>query len=388
MCALIAVGAVAQKKPNINKAKTLLMQGKLDEAKSIIDEAIVFEKIKDDGKTWYYRALIYTAIDTTSNPQYSGLANNAMEIALEAYDKAEKLGDPNKDYFISEAPTFIPETRQMQISSYYEFYFNKAISFYQNDDYDNASLYFERASLIVPSDSSALTNSALAAHAGEDMDRALKLYERAIEKGIKSKNVIFSAVNICMTQKNLQKALDLIQIAKESFPNDQVVLRTEINILISMGKSEEARDKIISSIQNSPDDPLMYFVLGILYEELKDPGKAKEAYKKGLEINPDYYECWYNLGVIMFNELNVTYKEFTSLGVSPKDMKRAKELEPVIEKKMLETIPIWEKAYAIKPKDSATLSTLMLMYNFMDMQDKVKKMSKELDALGPMEDDN
>jgi len=54
MSMLILMSAEAQKakKPNINKAKTLWTQGKLDEAKSMIDAATEYEKTMNEGKTW------------------------------------------------------------------------------------------------------------------------------------------------------------------------------------------------------------------------------------------------------------------------------------------------------------------------------------------------
>ena len=67
MLSAVAVSAQKKQKPNINKALKSLQEGQLAEAKEMIDAATTYEKTMDDGKTWYYRGLIYAAIDTTSN---------------------------------------------------------------------------------------------------------------------------------------------------------------------------------------------------------------------------------------------------------------------------------------------------------------------------------
>ena len=77
-------------KPNLNKALASLQAGKVEEAKQNIDAAITNEKMINDPKTWYYRGLIYSSIDSTSNEQIHNLDPNAFQIALEAFAKAEE----------------------------------------------------------------------------------------------------------------------------------------------------------------------------------------------------------------------------------------------------------------------------------------------------------
>jgi hypothetical protein len=86
---LAPIIALAQKpiKPNLNKALNLWKDGKLDEAKAMIDVAETDPKLSLDGKTFYYKGLIYAALDTTSNETFKKLAENPLDIALAAFDK-------------------------------------------------------------------------------------------------------------------------------------------------------------------------------------------------------------------------------------------------------------------------------------------------------------
>jgi hypothetical protein len=99
---LIPGMVLAQKeaKPNINKAMTALKSGKLDEAKSIIDAATTYEKTMTDGKTWFYRGIIYGALDTTSSYKST---ENLASIAAESLKKADELSKgKSSTYFVQD----------------------------------------------------------------------------------------------------------------------------------------------------------------------------------------------------------------------------------------------------------------------------------------------
>src|SRR5215204_268590 len=99
---LASAAVYAQKpvKPNLNKALESLQEGKLADAKANIDAAITNDKMKDDGKTWYYRGLIYMALDTTSKEEFKSLAPDAFTVAKEAFAEADKRSDGKKEYFV------------------------------------------------------------------------------------------------------------------------------------------------------------------------------------------------------------------------------------------------------------------------------------------------
>src|SRR5262245_9514055 len=101
---LVSAFAYAQKpvKPNLNKALASWQAGKLDEAKEMIDAATTYEKTMNDGKTWYYRGLIYASLDTTSNEKYKALEANALKVSLESFKKADEMATGGKEYFIND----------------------------------------------------------------------------------------------------------------------------------------------------------------------------------------------------------------------------------------------------------------------------------------------
>ncbi len=383
MSLLLIVGAQAQK-PNISKAKTLWEQGKLDEAKAMIDEATTYEKTMNDGKTWYYRGLIYATIDTTTNEAFASLKEGAMDISLASFAKANEL-DNGKGYVLLNAAGIV--TMDQQISGYFAYYFTKAIESYEQEDFGNASTLFETAAKITPGDTSSLTNAAYAAQINEDYDRALGLFERSIENGAQSLSMFTNIISLYKEQDNIEKALETIAFAKNLYPSDNSLNRTEISILIDQGRADEAINKLKLAIENEPNDHVLYFAMGILQEELKNVDMAIESYDKALEIKADHYESAFNKAAILFNRANLLYKEKGLLGYSQADQKKAKELDPKIKEGFQNAVPAWEKVYSIKPTDRSALETLVFLYAYMGEEKKADKVEAELNALGESEED-
>ena len=381
---LIVFGMQAQKKPSVTKAKSLWEKGILDQAKDMIDQASTFEKMKDDGKTWYYRGLIYATIDTTSNPAYDGLKQNALDIALQSFKKADELGDPDKDYFIY-GPMGLPTTKTQQISGYYAYYFDKAAEAYQNDDLQTASEYFETASLISEEDTLALSNAAYSAQASENYDRSIELFKRTIERGANGLPTYVNLIRMLQHTKKQDEALAVISEAKKLYPEDNGLNRTEVSILLDQGKQDVAVSQLKEAISREPNDVVLRYVLGILYEEMKDKEAALLAYEEALKINPDHYESNFNKAVILFNNANELYKQKGLLGYSAADQKKAKEMEPNIKAAFLKSLPAWEKVYSLNAKDRSALESMVFIYAYLGEEKKADKVEAELIALG--EDD-
>ena len=49
-----------------------------------------------------------------------------------------------------------------------------------------------------------------------------------------------------------------------------------------------------------PKDPTVYLIHGIYLERMKDPPGAMKQYGKAIELNPNYAEAHYNLGLLYF----------------------------------------------------------------------------------------
>lgn len=373
LLAVVCIAGYAQKKPKINQAISALENGEIAEAKSIIDEAIVHEKTKDDPKTWYYRGQIYAVIDTTNrNPE-------AMKEALNAFDKALELDPEQKSISSVDFNTGQVENVDSKKHDYYAFYYNKAISNYNVDEYGLAAENFETAFYINPSDTNSILNAALAAAIDNNDTKAKENFYKAYEAGSRDRTLFLQLYNLEVKDENLEKALEIIRKAKQAHPSNIDFAKYEINLLIQLNRTEEAKKELEKSIVADPENADLYFSLGVLKEELGEKESAMESYNKALEIDPNHYNSNFNVGVASFNEANELIKERNAL--SYKQEAKYKELTKMINVKLEEALPYWEKLYSIKNNDQTVLETLAYIYTSLKMNDKAEKKQDELDAL-------
>ncbi len=379
----VAGAGYSQKKPKINNAEKARSEGNLAEAKEIVDAAIEHEKTKDDGKTWYYRGLVYASLDTTQNPDYQNLANNPLKIAMEAFAKADEIDPDGNKYYINNA-NGLPILKDQQINTLWGHYLNKGVEAYQNSNTDDAVKYFTKTQVLQPEDTTGYIYAGLAAQSGQDYATAAKNYYVLInDLDYHSKDIYNSLIYIEGTvNKDDDKALAMIRKAKNQFPDNLDFAKSEINALIRMEKIDEAQAGLEKAIENEPDNTDLYFTLGVMHEELENLDKAAEAYRKALEIDPSYYNAVFNLAVLNYNVAVELIKEKNNLGISSAEQKKAKEIQKKIDTKLKLAVPHWEKANELQPNDRTTLETLQYIYNQLKMNEKLVKISKQLEEMG------
>ncbi|QSE96402.1 tetratricopeptide repeat protein [Fulvivirga lutea] len=384
MLAIMVVGySYGQKKPKINQAEKARTEGNLGEAKNIIDEAIVHEKTKDDEKTWYYRGLIYASLDTTQNPTYQNLANDPLKTAMESFKKADEMNAGNNEFYIT-GPNGFPVTKGEQISTLWGHYLNKGVEYYNVQDYKGAYKYFMKTTMVQPEDTTGYIYSASVAQADKEYDKALKnYYVLTNDLDYHSKDIYSAIIYIeGVINEDNEKALEMIRAAKAQFPSDMDFAKSEINALIKLERIDEAQKELEAAIASEPDNANLRFTLGVMYEEIGDPAKAKEAYRGAIEVDPEYYNARFNLAVLSYNQAVDLIKEKNNLGISQADQKKAKAMQLEIEKRLKESLPHWEKLNALQANDRTTLETLQYIYTQLKMYDKAEKVSNQLEALG------
>lgn len=380
---MVCFAGYSQKKPKVNKAKSLMDKGELAEAKQIFDEATTHEKTKDDGKMWYYRGLLYMQLDTTSNDAYKMLSNNPMEVAMKSFEKADELGDEGKEYFYTTATSLLPVTKSEQINNYYSYYYNLGVNEYQESNFEEAVSYFDKASFIQPADTNSVINAAFAAHSGEMYDEAKVLYKKAIERGAVNKDYFYNYIAIVGMDNDMEKSLAAVNEALEYFPNDVDLTRNRIDLLIKMDRIDEAKNELEKAVQDEPDNPDLQFALGVIHDQLGNRDQALSAYDEAIKANPTHYNSHYNKGVLLLDAANDVIKQQNNLGMSKADKKKHAELEPVIQQKLKDAMPQWERIVEISPQgDKAqNMEYLVYIYSNLGMKDKAAATQKKISAL-------
>ncbi|MEQ8628547.1 tetratricopeptide repeat protein [Ekhidna sp.] len=371
LLAAICIAGYSQKKPKINQALSAMEDGELAEAKAIIDAAIEHEKTKDDPETWYYRGQIYASLDTANSEP------GAMEKALEAFDKALEL-DPEQKKISTFTGAGI-ENIDTKKQGWYAYYYNEAISAYNDESFSSAADNFETAFFINPSDTNAILNAAYASVAAGDDERAKNNFMKSYEAGVREKTVFLQLYNYAIREERYEDGLDIIRKGKDAYPDDIDFAKYEINLLIQLNQTEEAKAGLEKAIEADPANADLHFSLGVLKEELGDKEGAMASYDKAIEIDPDHYNSNFNKGVAVFNEANELIKERNAL--SYKEEAKSKELTKKINVKLEKALPIWEKLYSLNSSDQTVLETLGYIYNSLGKKDEYNKIQDELDAM-------
>lgn len=382
MLASVAVYGQKQLKPNLNKALSALRDGKIEEAKAHVDAAITNEKLMNDGKAWYYRGLVYMAIDTTSKEEVKALAPDALKTALESFAEADKRSDGKKEYFVQD-PLAGVHTKTQQIQWWGGAHINEGAKAYQEEDYETAMAAFEKATQINPKDTTAWFYAGFAAQQAENYDKAAESFHKYLDNGGTSPDAYSLLLNIYNGPKdNKEKALEVVREARKKFPKNPDFPKIEIGVLIDLKRIDEAKSGLEEALKQEPNNKILHFYLGYANATMGNVDAAKKNYEDALRIDPQYFEAQFYLARLIYSDALTVKKQMGQLGISADDKKKRFELDKVLVEKLKVALPYWEKAEKMNPNDQEVLDTLYAIYGDLDLQDQVKRIEKKYKELG------
>lgn len=382
MFTAIAVSAQKKQKPNINKALKSMQEGNLAEAKDVIDAATTYEKTMDDGKTWYYRGLIYAAIDTSSNSSVKALAQDPFKTAMESFAKADQMAKPGSEYFTTDPNNVIPVTKTQQIAQLANWYLNRGAELYQSDSLEEAMKNFEKTQVVLPDDTIAYFYAGFVANAMDEHDKAIENFEKYLEKGGTSSDAYSLMINTYSGPKeDKEKALEVARRAKEQFPENSEFAKVEIGLLIDLNKIEEARTGLEAAVKREPDNKTYHFYLGYVNSKLEQWEPAKKNFEDALKIDPSYFDAQYYLAQIYFIEASKVMDQLKNLGISAADKRKQAELDKQLVEKFKAALPHWEKAEKLQPNDLDVLDRLRTIYYYLGDDANEKRVAQKLQTL-------
>lgn len=374
-----------------------------------IDEAARHEQTKDDPKTYYLKARIYTAAMNVPNFNSEDRlieANKALEKALSLNSKIAN----DSDYPITAINL-----------SYVNF--QNGIAEFNNQNYLVAKDYFANVSKFVGEQPSAKFSEV---YSGIDTTRAEAQYFQGkaemnetnyteaiplLEKAAKSpylnqKDVLTDLIYALEQTGNKAKQLEYISQARKRFPNDANIEAFEINYFIENKQYDDLIVRLEQSMQKDPKNPKHPFNLGIVYSSKASPSdgntpqdatalekKAEEYYLKALELagdNPEYNQSlgihYFNMGVDAHNKARVLNNG------NDKEKAMATQLQTMRNNYYKKALPILEKTrglYEAKGKFAGeekqnyanTLEALKRIYATTNDVKKYQEVQKAIEEL-------
>jgi len=384
---MLVSSAFAQFKKDRNAAYSAWNNKDLVKAKEAIDKAITYPEAETDAKVWYYRGGIY--LDIQISPTKALLAPDAIKVAYEAYTKANAL-DTKGEFKIDIT---------LRLTAIAGEFFNEGISFFQQNDYDKAMPFFDKAVSISKENKTidTLANYGLALCLEKKsaidkvfIDQAIEKYQYLADLRMKEVSVYTSLANLYKEKGNLDKGSEIIAIGKTLFPGSSDLVITEANMYISTNNHAKAINSLMVAKEKEPTNISVLYAIGVTYDLLKNDTKLSDAdrakyfdatvvaYKEAIAVDPNYFDAIFNLGAIYFNKGGDIINEANKLPIS----------ETVKYDKMIAegnnflnlALPYLEKCETLQAEDKSTLASLKEIYTRLNMAEKLGAINNKMNS--------
>ncbi|MDZ4821896.1 MAG: tetratricopeptide repeat protein [Flavobacteriales bacterium] len=362
--AAIILAATAFAQPDVTSAFNANEDGKYEDAMLYIEKAMSDPKAIAKEKTWRYRGDIY--LNVAKDPVLSKTHPEAIALAVESFRKAMEMDTDNFNYMDNRA-----KCEQLLILSN-----NSGIEKYNNNDFLNAAIHFERAieisTMFEIVDSLSVYNTALCYDKANIKDKAVASYLRCGVIGYNVPEVFLFASQIEQKAGNTAGALKILSDARVLYPREKDLLLEEINIYLHENKFAEAEGNLRTAIEQDPQNELLHFALGTVYENLSKIPEAEKEYKAAIAIKANYFDALFNLGATYFNRGVEQDKQCDEIPPS-----RSAEYNDCVSKATVEfekSMPHLEAAHKADPTDKITIRSLKEAYTRLEKTEQASKM--------------
>lgn len=378
----LATAAEAQKeapKPNINKALALAKQGKFDEAKAIVDAVPTHSKTMADAKSWLYRGLIYIAMDTSSA---SVAGSNYAGIGAEAIKKSAELAGPKAAAMTIYDPATESNVGVDQIlNTFKNAFLLKGDKYFNSDNFKGAIAEFNKG-LALGQDTTFLRYAGAAAFNANEIDAAIDYLNKYMENGGTNGQMIYLKVALLFEyKKDYEKALNGAREVLKTNPNESNLRQIELNCLLELQRYSEAKDNLLGIVKANPNDHESAYLLGALYEELKEPKESEVWFRKSAQINPQFLKAALAMARISSNGYKLVKQEMDGLDYK-KDRVKLEQLDKTYVEKLKAAAAEWEKCIKIDGADRESLENLELIYGRLDDKTNLDRIQKKMKSLG------
>lgn len=378
MTAGLIISASAQN-ANVVSAYNLLKDGKYAKAIEYIEPATTDPKTSVMEKTWRYRGDIYKAIALGEDAALKQQFPEALDRAAESYLKANELDI--KGQYKSENNAALANIQGASLNAGNEAFGNK--------NYDAAIAAYARSEKIAKTfgtaDTNAIFNAALAYESKGDAPMAIQRYRDALAAGYSKPEVYRYIASLQNKANDRDGAIATTREGLSKFPGEKDMMLDLISFLLAADRSEEAEAGVKAALDADPKNGMLWSVLGGLYDkkatDAKDEAamlqwyaKAEEAYKKSIEMDPKFFDAYFNIGVLYNNRAAFEYEKCNKLK-SDAEYTKCKSAADAI---YLKAVPYFESANQLNPTDTQTMQQLVKLYAKTGDEAKYQAMKEKL----------
>ncbi|MEZ5000217.1 MAG: tetratricopeptide repeat protein [Bacteroidales bacterium] len=369
----VSVGMFAQK-GKVASALNFIEAGNLDKAKEAIDRAEVNEKTKDWGRTYYAKARLAQASYESTDAKMKKLFTDPLLVAYENYLKAIKLDDKGS----------IEKLVTLQVGQLGNDFLVWAGEEFDAENYDKSLAAFEtlidlqqKDFYISTLDTVLLFNAGIVSINAKQYDKAINYFNRCIEMGHGEAAPYEYLNSIYITLGDNENAERVLVEAFEKYPEAQNVLLSLIQFYLVNEMDQEAFSYIQKAMAADPGNYRLFWAEGVLYMKQDKLEEATVALGKSIEIEPDFFDTQYNMGVCYYNMGVNMFDKANEIMDNAKYNAAVEEAKKVFAK----AIPYMERALELKDDDLDTMKSLKELYYRLQMTDKYNAIVSRIEEI-------
>jgi tetratricopeptide (TPR) repeat protein len=414
---LILIGIVAYgQKREVTNAWSYLKDGFLDDAKTSIDKAEKNPETKDFYKTYWFKGKIYRELSVTTDKKYKALCKDmdCLDVAYEALMKSVKLNfkkEENRNLDLTKQVDLMKFSKIVMDNAYNDKgdfediesiseivglvltaikndFYNQGIIAMQKQDFERAYLKFEKAVSIsfASVDTQLYYLTSLAALETKRYDKVAQISTELIKLnyGANEEEKVRIYLNQAIAYRELNDTVKMLKTIDEGiskYPKSNYPLIIEaFNYYVPREQHEKAIECINMALEKDPNNAQFHAIKGTLLESLKNSAKAKQSYEKALELDANNFDANFQLGVLYYNAAADTIA-WAENNIPPKEFAKAAIYDEIALKLIEESIPYFEKAYQLQPKNLDVLQNLRTVYHKTKKREKSEEIGRQIKEL-------
>lgn len=371
---LLSVINLFAQKGKVTTALSNKEAGKLDKAIAAINEAVDVNNPKTESsinwaRTWEVRGEIYQAVFQSKDESTKKLHADPLAEAFKSYQKAIELDTKNK----------FSNSVKIKLQLLIGDLILQAETAFNAQNYDNAFSSFEQILAIENTpiykaetpeqvDTVIIYNAALSAYNAKLYDKAIEYYKKAIIYKYNGAQTYERLSESYLSKKDTAGVLEALQQGLKVYPGNSAILVQLINIYEKENRLKEAQKYLDLAISHEPNNESFYLFRGILFDRMNNPEEAIKSYLKAIELKPENFDAFFNLGIVYYN-LGVKQIDVANSVPSNQSEKYATEKDKA-DLEFKKALPYLEKAYELKTNDRSLLEALKNVYYRIQMLDK------------------
>jgi len=311
-------------------------------------------KTKKWPETWAIKSYLSSYIAITDSDQNN--SNKYYEQALQAIDSAKRFENYEDNAGLIAAANYNINIKKQQ----------KGNVAYANKEFGSAFEYLKQVSDFFPKDTVLAINAALSAEGIKNENESFNYFKRAKDNGVRNPVVFQRLAGIYKNRGDIDKSIRTLEEGLNINSYNSLLMNDYINMLLDNERYGDAIKVIEGTLKVETRSKLLYYLYGYLHQKNANMSTAELAYNKSLDIDRNYFDALYQLGLVYLNLGN------EALAAQTKDV-------PKFASYLNRAEVILVQAHAVNPKDKPAINLLIDIYTRKNRFDRVQELRAQLD---------